>query len=199
MTENTPPVKNPNTPKNWNIRWQIMPTLLLEEERDAERLRKVASFIMPNTEVLDLASGAGTIQCFLPKRVAYTPVDFSEEALKLIDLGGVLAPCTHVPLPEKEYHTVLAMEILEHIDQETDLVHQAMALAYAQCIFTVPNCQKPNNELHYHRRTYTEGSLLDLLRPFTDIECRKTSPYGPFTSIHLFRTTKSIIAQCSLQ
>ena len=198
MPEKILPHQNPNTPTNLDARWQRIQTTQLNDGWVTQRLEKVATLIPPHVHVIDLASGPGLIQRYLPIGVSYTPVDFSPEALKLAGGSGILAHCTSVPLPPKEFHTVLAMEILEHLDQDTDLIHQAMALATVQCIFTVPNHRLSPKELPYHRRTYTQQSLLQLLHPFTLSQCAQLSPYGPFTSVTILHTPGNLIAQCTI-
>ena len=198
MLEKIIPGQNPNTPQNWDARWQRIGLHQLQDEWVIDRLEKVASLIPPHVEVIDLACGAGIIQRYLPIGTQYTPVDFSQEALNLAGGHGILAPCTSVPAGPKEYHTALAMEILEHLDQPEDLIHQAMALANTQCIFTVPNNRLSPKEFPYHRRTYTEQSLMELLTPFTLPQTAQFSPYGPFTTLTIFHTTANLIAQCTI-
>lgn len=144
----------------------------MSQETDAwvdQRLTLVAGLITPKATVLDLAAGPGLIRHKLRDPAAYVPVDFSQEALNLAGVPGILAPCTDVPVANAAYHTVLAMEILEHLDDPHPLVYEAIRIARVQVIFTVPNDRLPPHEFPYHRRTWTQAQLADFLDTFQDI------------------------------
>lgn len=187
MSETQPQHPNPNTPENWNARWE---TIGLNQNKDPwvqQRLNKVASLIPAGATVIDLAAGAALIRHQLPHVKTYVPVDFSAEALKLAEVPGIEAQCYNVPVHNDSYHTLLAMEILEHLDDPYPLIHEALRIARLQVIVTVPDDRLPPEQFPYHRRTWNEPLFTDFLRDFK-----------PFSHVHIFHTAANLIAQCIL-
>lgn len=183
-TQETP---NPNTPENWDQRWRTIHLVHSADTWVNSRLTSVAELVPPNATVLDLAAGPGLIRHKLSHVVSYVPVDFSEEALKLSGVEGILADCTKVPVKDNAYHTVLAMEILEHLDDPRLLITEALRIARFQVITTAPNDRLPPKTFAYHRRTWTLSQLDEFLQSFPQIA---------FTS--LFLAPANIIAQSIL-
>lgn len=137
---------------------------------------------------MDLAAGAATIRHKLPHAQTYVPVDFSPEALKLAEVPGIEATCINVPVHNDAYHTVLAMEILEHMDDPYPVIHEALRIARFQVIVTVPDDRLPPEHFPYHRRTWTQCQLHDFLTTFSTID---------FTTF--FQVPANIVAQSILK
>lgn len=188
MEKKTDTVQNPNTPENWDRRWKNIGLVQTDDVWVQHRLKKVAQLVPDQATVIDLAAGPGLIRYNLPQCPRYTPVDFSPEALKLLGGHGIVATCTDVPVPPHSYHTVLAMEILEHLDDPYPLITEALRIARFQIIVTVPDDRLPPEEFPYHRRTWDQGHLSDFLRTFPGIA---------FTAF--FQVPANIIAQSILK
>ncbi len=151
------------------------------------RVNTVSRMIPPGVSIIDLAAGAGIIRERLPRGTTYLPVDFSQKALDLCGVPGLLAPCTDVPVSDNSFHTVLCMEILEHLDQPHLLLLEACRIALHQVIVTVPNDRLPPEEFSMHRRVYKN-------RPFTDF----LRSCGRFISIEISQTAANLVARCIL-
>lgn len=160
---------NPNTPENWNERWKAIALAQTKDPLVQQRLAAVANLVPPQATVLDLAAGAGLIRHGLHHPASYTPVDFSPEALKLCDVPGIQADCTKVPVPDDSYDTVLALEILEHLDHPRLVLNEAIRIASLQVIVTVPNNRLPPAQFAYHRRTWDLHQLSFFLHTFPEI------------------------------
>lgn len=186
MSEDLGP--NPNTSENWDARWKDIGLVQTKDVWVQARLDRVAELIPDQATVIDLAAGPGLIRHKLPQCASYTPVDFSEEALKLSGIEGIVAPCTDVPVPPHSYHTVLCMEILEHLDDPRPLIIEAARIARFQVIVTVPKERLGPEEFPYHRRTWNHGQLDHFLRTFEQIG---------FSAI--FQVPANIIAQSILK
>lgn len=184
MSENHPQDPNPNTPENWDARWKTIGLTQDDDPWVQRRLARVAALVLPGTTVLDLAAGAALIRHKLTHAKAYVPVDFSPQALKLAGVPGIEAQCYNVPVHNDSYHTVLAMEILEHLDNPRSLITEALRIARFQIIVTVPDDRLSPEEFPYHRRTWTQYQLSDFLETFKDIA---------FTTF--FQVPANIIAQ----
>lgn len=179
---------NPNTPRNWDQRWKDIGLSQHQDTWVQARLDRVATLVPSGVTVLDLAAGAATIRHKLTHVAKYVPIDFSAQALQLAGVPGIQADCIHVPVHDGQYHTVLAMEILEHLDDPYPLVREALRISCSQVIITVPNDRLPPHEFRYHRRTWTQQQLSDFLTTFPDI-----------AFVTFFQAPVNVVAQCTLQ
>jgi SAM-dependent methyltransferase len=179
---------NPNTPGNWNQRWKALRLIQKGDPWVQARLKTVASLLLPQTTVLDVASGPSLIRPFLPRGITYLAQDFSFEAFTLSGEKGICSDARAIPLRDKSIHTVLALEILEHLDEERPLIQECIRVATHQIIFSVPDHRLSEKQFSYHRRTYTEGELLALL-----------GPVRSWFSPQIFHSPGSLIARCLLK
>lgn len=178
---------NPNTPENWDARWKAIALAQNKDPLVQLRLKAVANLVPRKATVLDLAAGAGLIRHKLHDPASYTPVDFSPEALKLCDVPGIEADCTKVPVPDDSYDTVLALEIVEHLDHPRLVLNEAIRIARLQVIVTVPNLRLPNSQFSYHRRTWDQEQLSFFLHTFDEI-----------VMVNLTVLTANIVANCTV-
>lgn len=186
MSEDLGP--NPNTPKAWDSLWKGIGLSQAKDVWIQARLEIVATLIPEGVSVIDLAAGPGFIRHRLSPHSLYTPVDFSPESLKLCEVPGILAPCTEVPVPDDSYHTVLCMEILEHLDDLRPLILEAVRIATFQVIVTVPDNRLPPEQFNMHRRTWDQGQFTDFLQTFPQ-----------FAHVTFFQAPANIIGQCVLK
>lgn len=186
MSEDLGP--NPNTPKAWDSLWKGIGLSQAKDVWIQARLKIVATLIPEGVSVIDLAAGPGFIRHKLSPHSLYTPVDFSPESLKLCEVPGILAPCTDVPVPDHSYHTVLCMEILEHLDDLRPLILEAVRIATFQVIVTVPDNRLPPEQFNMHRRTWDQEQFTDFLQTFPQ-----------FAHVTFFQAPANIIGQCVLK
>ena len=71
----------------------------------------------------------------------------------------------HSALPSDQFDCVVAVEVLEHIDQDTEFIRQVHRVLKSDGVFlmTTPNGQFVRNTNPDHRRHYTREQLGDLL------------------------------------
>ena len=188
MSQENPQDPNPNTPQAWDSLWKGIGLAQKDDAWIMSRLTLVAKLIPPGASVIDLAAGPGFIRHKLTPDSLYTPVDFSSGALHLCQVPGLQATCTNVPTEDHSYHTVLAMEILEHLDDTHALIIETIRIARHQVIVTVPNDRLPPEQFNMHRRTYTEPFFTDFLRDFKQ-----------FAHVLIFRSAANLIGQCLLK
>lgn len=150
---------NPNTLDHWNNLW---PQNLFVHTRDPfciSRFKFVAGLCEPGTTILDVCSGPGHIRSYLPAGVVYERLDFCEVALKTYPgVYHVQNIMKDDPLPSP-YHTILVMEILEHLDDPKSLILRCIASALRQVIFTVPNNRLPPEICPEHVRVWDRNSF----------------------------------------
>lgn len=163
---------NLNTPKNWDARWIEVDMAYRADAWAQARFTLVASLIPPDVSVLDVGAGPGHIRRYLKPGIQYTPQDFSPEALRRAGGKGILSGCTKIPVGDHSFHTVLALEILEHLDTPLRLIRECVRIAMHQVIFSVPNDRLPPEEWPCHRCIYNASTfnlLLEQSRYFSRI------------------------------
>lgn len=178
---------NPNTIKNWDDTWTKTGYKYPEMKSVTERKQKVASLIPKSVRVIDVAAGVGQIRQFLHPSVGYIALDFSLVALKLSSGIRIQADIAHLPIKPKSFHSAIAMEILEHVDNPVTFLKRIAALANRQIIVTVPNNRLAPDQNGYHRATYTPES-------FTILLARAIK----HSTITTYKTQLNLIARCLL-
>ena len=156
-------IPNHNTIKNWDDLWTRTGYKYPEMKPVNERKQKVASLIPKAVRVIDVAAGVGQIRNYLDPSIGYIAVDFSLAALKLNRKIRIQADINALPIKRKSAHTVIAMEILEHVDNPVTFLKRIAAIANRQIIITVPDNRLPPDENGWHRTLYTGESLTTLL------------------------------------
>jgi len=53
-------------------------------------------------------------------------------------VGAIIATAEHLPVPDKSFETVLALEILEHTDQPATVLSELRRVAKRRIIISVP-------------------------------------------------------------
>ena len=176
---------NPNTAKLWDARWIEVDQAYRADPWAIQRFKLVASLIPPDVSVLDVGGGPGHIHQYLKSGVEYTPQDFSPEALRRAGGHGILSGCTRIPVGDHSFNTVLALEILEHLDTPQRLIRECVRISMRQVIFSVPNDRLPPEVWPCHRAMYTPDTFLDLL-----------AHSGLFPEIRHFTAPGNLVAQC---
>lgn len=178
---------NPNTIKYWDDLWTKTGYKFPEMKPVNERKQRVASLIPKAVTVLDLAAGVGQIRQFLHPSVGYIALDFSLAALKMNGKIRIQADIHALPIKRKSVHTIIAMEIIEHIDNPITFLRKIARIATRQIIVTVPNNRLPPEQNGYHRAVYTNESLTRLLARALRHKTITTS-----------KTELNLIARCKL-
>ena len=180
-------IPNQNTIKNWDDLWTTTGYKYPEMKAVNERKQKVASLIPKAVRVIDVAAGVGQIRQFLHPSVGYIALDFSLVALKNNGKLRIQADINALPIKRKSAHTVIAMEILEHVDNPVTFLKRIAAIANRQIIVTVPDNRLPPDQNGWHRATYTAES-------FTILLARAIK----HKTITTYKTQLNLIARCTL-
>ncbi|MBA7651547.1 hypothetical protein ES703_59366 [subsurface metagenome] len=178
---------NPNTIQTWDDVWTRTGYKFPEQQPVNERKQRVASLIPKAVTVLDLAAGVGQITHYLHPSVKYIALDFSLAALKMNGKIRIQADINALPIKPKSVHTVIAMEILDHIDNRITFLRKIARIANRQIILTVPDNRLPPTQYPLHRTVYTNESLTKLL---ARVLKHKT--------ITTWKTELNLIARCKL-
>jgi len=152
-----------NTPTAWDAVWNKAGFRLPEQEPVNERKHAVALFVPPGASVLDVACGAAQIHSYLDPSVRYVGLDFSPVALGLSPGPRLRADVRHLPIAPKSFSAVVAMEILEHLQDPSLFIRSLVRVARHLVLLTVPRDRLGPAATPFHLRKYDRFSLYDLI------------------------------------
>lgn len=159
-------MQNINTLEHWNSLWPVNLMVHASDPYSMARFSLVASLCMAGTTILDVCSGPGHIHSYLPPGVIYERLDFCEIALRAYPGSYFVNDVLSLTALPGLHHTVLAMEILEHLDNPALFIPICMAGAIYQVIFTVPNNRLGPDQCPEHVRIWNRISFIEFLKPF---------------------------------
>ncbi|MDM7994134.1 MAG: methyltransferase domain-containing protein [Acidobacteriota bacterium] len=136
--------------------------------------------------VLDLASGSGYGSALLARRARHVwALDLDAEAVREAsrswrrpNLTFLRGDALQLPFQSGSMDLVVAMEILEHLEDQTSLIHEAARVCSATgtVLVSTPNKAEYSDARHYknpfHRRELYRDEFIGLLKehfPFVDI------------------------------
>jgi 2-polyprenyl-3-methyl-5-hydroxy-6-metoxy-1,4-benzoquinol methylase len=162
-----PKTKNINTSEYWDEIWKI-------ESRETWRIypetnKRIVEIIGSNKEVLEIGCGVGVLlKQIMNNNNEVTGIDISSFAISLLKedgIRGIQSILPNIPLDDNIFDIVVGTEILEHMDNDKELLMQCNRVCKngGKIIFVVPdNCLGPDEESE-HMRKYTYGELHQLL------------------------------------
>ena len=150
-----------NTPDAWDLLWTQAGYKLPEQKPVDQRKKAVALFVPCGAFVLDIACGVGQIAQYLDPSVRYVGLDFSTVALRLHPCHGIQADVRDLPIMPKSVDVIIAMEILEHLQDECAFIRSLVRVARKLVIISVPNDRLGPESTPYHLRAYDRFSLYD--------------------------------------
>lgn len=139
---------NINTPEYWDEQWETRPERILPYyEQIAEMCRAQV--------VLDYGCGRGDLLAMLAKTATQAEgADISAVAVAKCGARGLDASQIDPGEVYGEWDTIVATELLEHVDKDEELLHEFFEHT-DRVIYAVPyNCLPPSIEPE-HRRVYT--------------------------------------------
>lgn len=142
-------------------------------------------------KILDVGSGSGVLIGELQsKGIEAHGVDSAREAIEFGGAQGVrnlvLMPSTNkLPFPDSHFDCVLAMDVLEHLHDENDVLNEVKRVLKKDGIFlvTVPAYMflwGRQDEVSHHFRRYTMGRIIQLFRADGSFEILKRSYFNTF-------------------
>jgi len=145
--------------KDYNRSWKGLRDRKKKEHYifvNSGRVREIYPYL--EGRVLDMGCGIGMMGKFLPW---YWGVDFSDEGLKIAKEDNPHGQFLNadlnkgkLPYPDKMFHSVLLMEVVEHLKDYSNCLKEAKRLAKDTIVITVP-VNMPNPD-HYHP-VWSEG------------------------------------------
>lgn len=156
-------------PKNyWNRIWSV------EDDRFYPELYpEVIRFVPPTASVLDIGCGTGTLLYELKnKGCKCYGVDISEVAIKKLKARGIEGEVCDVENEDikikEKFDYVLAIELLEHLNNPEILLQKMKKLAKKYCIIAVPDNILPPDEFPEHKHIFDEEKFRNLLSKYFD-------------------------------
>ncbi len=81
-------------------------------------------------------------------------------------------------LPDDSAEVVVSVDVVEHIENDTEFVRQLARLATRRIVLTTPNWTAGRGVWPYHVREYTPDALRSLCEPFGRVQLWKGTPDG---------------------
>lgn len=139
--------------------WRIYP----------ETNKRILEIIGSNKEVLEVGCGVGILlKQIMNNQNKATGIDISSFAVSLLEkkgMRGIQSVLPNIPLEDNSFDIVAGTEILEHMDDDKELLMQCNRVCKrgGKIIFVVPdNCLGPDAEQE-HIRKYTFDEFKELL------------------------------------
>ncbi|MFA5396050.1 MAG: methyltransferase domain-containing protein [Methanogenium sp.] len=145
------------------------------------RYLEVLKHVSKNSNILDLGSNFGDfLKYMLENKIefkSYSGLDFSPAAIEKAknlfpEYEWILADCQNLNLPNDKYDTIVAMQILEHLEKPALFVKKLyeMIKEDGQIIMTVPNDVKIQHRSHlwYFEKKDLEEMFYDSGFPFVE-------------------------------
>ena len=114
--------------------------------QNKHRIDKVISLVPSDSNsVLELGCGFGYICNRLNKNYSVNAIDFNISTLRHVICGKVLATCTVLPFKGNCFDTIIASELLEHLDGK-DLfktINEIERISRKYVLITVPYEENP--------------------------------------------------------
>lgn len=176
-----------NTPDAWNLLWTQAGFRLPEQDPVNHRKQAVAGFVPAGASVLDVACGAAQITRYLDPSVHYVGLDFSAVALRLSPGPGIRADVRELPIKSKSVSVVIAMEILEHLQDEYHFIRSLIRIARDLVILSVPRDRLGPGATSFHLRKYDRFTLYDRIHAAAILQ-----------EILITQTENNLIARISL-
>lgn len=155
-------MRNLNTPDFWRVIWQNNASRYGSDPFHIARFRFVASLCVTSKSILDVASGPGWLDSYLPRSARYDRLDFCEDCLKLKPGRYIVADLLTCPDMSEYWDSVVAMEILEHVEDPGRIINFCVLHCTDQAIFTVPNNRLGPDQEPLHLVKYTVDSFREL-------------------------------------
>lgn len=147
-----------------NIPWLFSWEHQLEYEVYLEYMVAWVGVLKPKS-ILDVGCGDGR---FLREVGFGVGVDMDEKAVTWAKAFGVEAYCQDAVDMEGKFDLVTAIEVLEHVKEESKFIETLVARADKDILIMVPSATLPVSAKHY--RHYTAAQLMDLVRPHINIK-----------------------------
>lgn len=152
-------IKNINSPKYWDSHQTAIDFGLRQE--------KYAELAIGGFNIVELGCGLSPFLSKAPFKVK-VGVDFSPktilEAQKLYpNVEYVVADCTNVPFPDKEFQVSVAGEVIEHLENPKDLINEMVRITKERIIISTPHLEFKDPE---HLWEFDEKDLEKLLSPY---------------------------------
>lgn len=139
--------------------WRIYP----------ETNKRILEIIGSNKEVLEVGCGVGILlKQIMNNQNKVTGIDISSFAVSLLEkegMRGIQSVLPSIPLEDNSFDIVVGTEILEHVDNDKELLIQCNRVCKngGKIIFVVPdNCLGPDAEQE-HMRKYTFDEFKEVL------------------------------------
>ena len=170
--------QNLNNQSHWNTKW-------LEESKNTWRqypeiIKRILKLIKPHSSLIDLGCGNGVFLNKVKQNIKdmkLMGLDMSSVAIQQLkefyNISGIVSKLPEIPYPiiDNSFDYVVMMEIVEHVDDEKELMNNAFRILKpgGKIIVTAPS----DNTKEYrkfieeksseHVRWYDENRFLNLL------------------------------------
>ena len=132
--------------------------------------RKISEASVPGSKLLDVGCGPGVLlnQLRTERRCKCFGLDFSSVAISLLrgtDIPGVVARLPQMPFKDSSFDTVIATEVLEHLEKPSETLNEMKRVAKAGglLICSVPNECMTKEECNEHLHDFNLESFRNLI------------------------------------
>lgn len=185
---------DPTKKRYWNGVWR-------EEGLDTWRtypnlFEKISKEVRPGFRILDIGCGPGVLLNKLEAELKCEcfGLDISVVAIRLLkgmNISGVVARLPEIPFKDSTFDTVIATEVLEHLENPSETLNQMKRVAKpgSLLICSVPNEAMTKEECDEHLHDFTSEGLANLVKELGDFKVFNVDDHGEPRLLALIKIT----------
>lgn len=157
-------VKNINSESYWDTHQTAMDFGL--------RQQKYSDLAIGGFSIIELGCGLSPFLHKAPFQykvgIDYSPKTIYEAQKLYPEVEYIIADCTNTPFPDKEFQVSVAGEVIEHLEDPTELINEMVRITKDRIIISTPHLEFEDPE---HLFEYDEKDLIKMLSPFGKVTC----------------------------
>lgn len=174
---------DPTSKRYWNGVWR-------EEGLSTWRtypnlFEKISEKVRPSSSILDIGCGPGVLlnKLQVELKCECFGLDISTVAIELLkgmNISGVVARLPEIPFKDSSFDTVIATEVLEHLENPSETLNQMKRVAKpgGLLICSVPNESMTKEECDEHLHDFTSESLTNLVKELGNFKISNVDDHG---------------------
>ena len=132
----------------------------------------------PKETIIEVGAGSAiNLKGIQGKKTAIDINDYGKEEAEKQGITYIIGDAKKLPFKDNSFDTIIALDILEHIEDDMAAIKEWERVAKKRIILSVPAYQwlwSHHDEINHHKRRYTQKQLRELIKK-TNLKIKKIS------------------------